>query len=235
MKKCNWCGKEIIEKKENLFNWCCRKCWRKDYYYRNREENIKKTRQWVLDNYEKVKEYKREYFKKNHVPKRERLLTEEEKKQRKREYGKRYAKTDKRKKYNYERRRKPEVKKYMREHWKKWAKKNKEQLSIRMRLQQRLHKYMKKFINDSNYELIEKNRDNISLTIVAKYLLERLPKDFYKKKYHIDHIIPLCAFDLTKREQLIEAWSPENHQWLLAIENLKKQSEDKKLSIWKKN
>ena len=122
----------------------------------------------------------------------------------------------------------------MREKWKEWAIRNQEQLKIRMRLQGRLHKYIKKFIDSPNYYLIETNRDSISLTGVAKYLISILPNDFYSKDYHIDHIIPLCAFDLTKKEQLEEAFSPENHQWLLAIDNLRKIKEDRKQSIWKK-
>lgn len=43
-----------------------------------------------------------------------------------------------------------------------------------------------------------------------------------KKKYHIDHIKPLCLFDFNDPEQIKEAFAPENHQWLTAEENLKK-------------
>jgi hypothetical protein len=38
--------------------------------------------------------------------------------------------------------------------------------------------------------------------------------------YHIDHIVPLAAFDLTDENQVRLAFAPENHQWLLAKENL---------------
>jgi len=37
--------------------------------------------------------------------------------------------------------------------------------------------------------------------------------------FHIDHIIPVSAFDLTDLEQVKIAFAPENHQWLTAHEN----------------
>jgi len=40
--------------------------------------------------------------------------------------------------------------------------------------------------------------------------------------YHIDHIRPLCSFDFNDEDQIREAFAPENHQWLLAKDNLKK-------------
>ncbi len=40
--------------------------------------------------------------------------------------------------------------------------------------------------------------------------------------FHIDHIKPLCSFDLTNPSEVKKAFSPENHQWLLAEDNLKK-------------
>jgi len=38
----------------------------------------------------------------------------------------------------------------------------------------------------------------------------------------VDHIKPLCTFDLIDPIQIKEASVPENHQWLLATENLQK-------------
>jgi len=50
--------------------------------------------------------------------------------------------------------------------------------------------------------------------------LKPFPKDL--SKYHIDHIKPCCAFDLTDPEQIKECFHPKNHQWLLAHDNLVK-------------
>jgi len=40
--------------------------------------------------------------------------------------------------------------------------------------------------------------------------------------YELDHIIPISKFDLTKREEWKKAYSKENLQLLLPIENSKK-------------
>lgn len=42
------------------------------------------------------------------------------------------------------------------------------------------------------------------------------------KDYHIDHVIPLKLFDFSNLEQIKLAFAPENHQWLLGEENLRK-------------
>jgi len=44
-----------------------------------------------------------------------------------------------------------------------------------------------------------------------------MPKD--GKTYHIDHIKPLCAFNLRRMSEIRAAFAPENHQWLEAHEN----------------
>ena|SRR3990167_1689233 len=50
--------------------------------------------------------------------------------------------------------------------------------------------------------------------------LKPFPEDL--SKYHIDHIRPLCSFDLTKPEEVKLAFVPENHQWLTIRDNLRK-------------
>lgn len=43
-----------------------------------------------------------------------------------------------------------------------------------------------------------------------------------KNQYHIDHILPLIAFDFNNPTYIKAAFAPENHQWLKAEANLKK-------------
>ena len=43
-----------------------------------------------------------------------------------------------------------------------------------------------------------------------------------KGDFHIDHIIPLSAFDLNDPEQIKLAFAPGNHQWLRAKDNISK-------------
>ncbi len=50
--------------------------------------------------------------------------------------------------------------------------------------------------------------------------LKPFPEDL--AKYHIDHIKPLCSFNLENPEEIKIAFAPENHQWLTIQKNLSK-------------
>ncbi len=56
-----------------------------------------------------------------------------------------------------------------------------------------------------------------------KAIIEHL-KPFPEERhlYHIDHIKPLCSFNLNDPEQIKIAFAPDNHQWLLSKDNLSK-------------
>lgn len=59
--------------------------------------------------------------------------------------------------------------------------------------------------------------------IDIKIIVEKLgqpPQD--DKKYHIDHIFPVSAFDLNDAEHIKLCWHPDNLQWLEASENISK-------------
>ena len=43
-----------------------------------------------------------------------------------------------------------------------------------------------------------------------------------RSEWHVDHIIPLCAFNLDNPEQVRLAFLPENHRWCTKKENLTK-------------
>ena len=59
----------------------------------------------------------------------------------------------------------------------------------------------------------------INYKAIIEYL-KPFPKDL--SKYHLDHIKPLCSFDLTNPEEIKKAFAPKNHQWLTIQENLSK-------------
>ena len=64
------------------------------------------------------------------------------------------------------------------------------------------------------------NKYGIDIKAIAKAVGEK-PKG----NYHLDHIYPVDAFDLTKSEHIRLCWSPQNLRWLSAKENLKKKAE----------
>jgi len=113
--------------------------------------------------------------------------------------------------------------------------KNKEKIRVRH------NKYLKiKRATDLNYAITERLRNRLRavLNIYTKTGKFKIAKDYgidFKaiiehlkpfpediSKYHIDHIKPLCMFDLSDSEQIKQAFVPENHQWLTPSENCSK-------------
>lgn len=85
--------------------------------------------------------------------------------------------------------------------------------SLRTRLWQALNRYSR----------TGKVRPSDKYGIDYKEIIEHLkpfPEDI--SKYHIDHIIPLAAFNFDNPEEIKLAFAPENHQWMLGHENLSK-------------
>lgn len=82
------------------------------------------------------------------------------------------------------------------------------------------------------YYTTKKINKSIKYNINYKDIIEHLkpfPKPF--KKYQVDHIIPLCAFDLTIPQEIQRAFAPKNLQWLSIKNNIKKTRKDRHLSI----
>lgn len=131
---CIICNKEIIHPKVGQLICEKKECFQ--LYNKIRVEEYNQRPE--------VKEKRKEYFKKNHIPKRTRLLTEEEEKERRRVYQKKYAKTEKRKRYNQ----KPEVKRKRKEYHKAYYKKD------------NYKEYWKKYYKENKEKLIKKGRVN---------------------------------------------------------------------------
>lgn len=93
---------------------------------------------------------------------------------------------------------------------------------IKRRVRLRIWQYFKGLRKQSSDEL------GINYKEIINRLIKILPKDFYEKNYVIDHIKPLCSFDLTKPEEVRKAFAPENHQWLTREDNGFKIKEDLK-------
>lgn len=196
---------------------------------RRREINRKS----YYKNRDKVLKYQRKYHKKN---KKKRKIT------RHNYYEKNKEKISiKSKEYN----KKPEVKKHKAEWNKEYmrdeshrnkrremerTKKHREKINARRRerklkdknfvIQQRLRRLLQRALTEyGEGKMWKASKYGIDYQAIIEHL-KPFPEDI--SKYHIDHRIPLCKFDLTKLEEVKKAFAPENHQWLLKEENLKK-------------
>ena len=88
--------------------------------------------------------------------------------------------------------------------------------NLRHKLRSRLNIVMKKYGKGKDFP---SSKYGIDYSKIINHL-KPFPKDI--KKYHIDHIRPLCSFDLSDNKQILNAFAPKNHQWLLIKDNLKK-------------
>lgn len=131
----------------------------------------------------------------------------------------------------------PKYRTYMKEYLKEYTKKNiekirkikskysknNEQAIIRARLRERLRQALKQ------YSLLGKCKSSKKYGINYQSIIDHLgPCPGSKKDYHIDHIKPLCSFDLNDPDQIKIAFAPENHQWLTKEENLRKGTKERR-------
>ena len=129
----------------------------------------------------------------------------------------------------YKKENKIKLKKYIKKYHRK-RRKIDEQFQISTRLRSRLGRALKKYTKTG--KIATSKLYGIDYKAIMEHL-KPFPKDI--SKYHIDHIKPLCSFDLTNPEEVKKAFAPENHQWLLAEDNLSKVSEDLKVSLKNNN
>jgi len=154
----------------------------------------------------------------------------------KKEYYREYYKKNKRKylqsirKYQKSEKGKKKIKEYLKKYYQseQFKKKNKERYkknrsSPTWSVNERLRLYQFKALNNCNNLA---GRKFINRKEIIKHL-RPFPKEM--QQYEIDHIIPISNFDLTKKEDIIKAFSPENHQWLQKWENrIKRDMNNKK-------
>jgi len=98
-----------------------------------------------------------------------------------------------------------------------------ENYRIKFLIKNRFKFILRKYILTGN--ILDSDKYNLDYKAIIEHL-KPFPKDI--SKYHIDHIRPLCSFIFIKKdgttdlEEVKEAFSPKNHQWLLAEDNLSK-------------
>lgn len=179
------------------------------YYQKNKEEISKKKKLWGLKNKEKILSKKREDYNLNKEKYKERNKIQKVKHREKnlirsKIYNKKYYKRNKKilieKNNKYKRKRRKE--------------------DIQFRIKTNLRRRLLYVLNlYGNGKKLPTSKYGINYKKIINHL-KPFPKEI--SKYHVDHIIPLCTFDLTNPIQIKEAFAPENHQWLLAKENLSK-------------
>lgn len=211
----------------------------KRYYQKNKKEILKRNKLWRLRNPEKLKKIVNEYYQKNKdaifkKKKSWRLKNKEEILSKKREdYNLNKEKYKKRNKRNWIKHREKYLISY-RIYGKKYYEKNKKvliekdnkykrkrrkediQFRLKTNLRRRLLYALTLYGNGKNFSSL---KYGINYKKIINHL-KPFPKEI--SKYHVDHIIPLCTFDLTDPKQILKAFAPENHQWLTIEENLSK-------------
>jgi len=242
MKICRYCNKELKNKTNHLYHKECLKKQKKVNWKRWREENYGKAleSQKKYNKSKKGKEAKRIWREKNKLPKKRRICKYCKKIIENAHNSQLYHKNcSERHKIEYEREYKKNLgeksKKKSRESKRKWEEKNRNELNEKRKKeykllrktnpQFRMRSYLRTrlWIALNNYTKTGKIMSSKKYGINYQAIIEHLkpfPKDL--SKYHIDHIRPLCSFDLTNPEEIKKAFSPENHQLLLAKENLSK-------------
>ncbi len=206
--------------------------YKKEYYIKNKEKIKGKSKKYQKENPEKIKRYKNKNKEKIKLTN---LKWKKKHPEKIKNYDKKWRSNnnDKIKKLSknyYE-----ENKQTLKVKNKIYRIKNKELLLEKKKEKQKtLRKIDNKFKIISNlrsrfYLALKQYSKTGKVTSSKKYgidynaIIESL-KPFPKNlsKYHIDHIQPLCSFDLNNPEEVKKAFAPENHQWLLAKDNLEK-------------
>lgn len=226
----------------------------KQKYYERKEEYLKRWRQNNKEQYIKhksdTKEYRKEYYKKN----RDKILKQVKEYNKKRDKEKYLAYQKEYHKKHYREHKKDRInnitninlpsssREYHRQYKKSYYQKNRENI-LKQKKEKRendLHFNLKsKMINRVWWALRSKNKnynwDNRSFNIgysieeLKNHLQKTMPKgytwqDYLSGKLHIDHIIPINAFNFTspKHIDFKKCWALNNLRLLPARENLTK-------------
>lgn len=200
-----------------------------EYHYKNRDKILKKNREYSkkfsfeYNRRPEVRKHKKEYNKNYREKNRDRLI--KQRKEYQQNNKERLNQSSREYKLNHREEIKKQTKEYratkkhkeQRNKYRRKREKEDKQYNIRHRLRSRLNCA---FITYRKTGKVPLSRQyNIDYKAIIEYL-KPFPEDL--SKYHIDHKIPLCSFDLINPEEVKKAFAPENHQWLLAEENMSK-------------
>lgn len=209
MKKCSICN---IEKEDTEFyknkkksgheylRGDCKQCnseKTKKYYTENKEKITERVRKYEIENREAVQKKKREY-EKNNVEKTK-------------EYKLNWLKNNKEK-------RKLSCAKY---HEKMYSQKEYRILSS---MKSCFIIALKRSKNSSKFSDLNYNIEDLLSHLESTWTEGMSWENYGKNGWHVDHIKPLSSFDLSDKQQLLDAWKLDNLRALWATDNLKKSS-----------
>lgn len=167
--------------------------------YKNKENEKKRSREYYKNNKENKKKYNGIYYKNNKDKIKEQVRQWREN--------------------NLEK---------VREYKKQWRK-NKRRTDLKYNLNRRMVSAIGKSLKGNKAGRSWESLVGYTLKDLIKHLQKTLPKgytwqDYFNGKLHIDHIIPISAFNFTKPEHLDfkKCWALSNLQILTAKENIMK-------------
>jgi len=195
----------------------------KKWYIKNREISLKKSRQWAKDNPERTKIIMGRYNKKYYINNREKWLKYAEQhridKEKRAEYNKKWRKN------NIEKCKEYSKGQYINGYYKQWQKnkyKTDLKFNINRKISTAIRRSLKEKKNGRHWEdLVPYNftqlKDHLQKTLPRGYIWQ----DYLEGKLHIDHKIPISAFNFTKPEHpdFKRCWALSNLQLLPAEEN----------------
>ncbi len=194
---------------------------KKIYYQNNKDQIAKQKKTYQQNNKDQIAKQKKTYQQNNkdQIAKKDKIYRQQNKKKIAKRM-KTYQQNNKEKLKDY--RRKPETK-LIRNLKTKQRIKTDENFCITLRLRCNVKQAFKYYIN--NNKIYSSKKYGVDYKAIISQLLP-FPEDL--SLYHIDHIKPLCSFNFINEDgstNLIEvqkAFAPDNHQWLLAEDNLSK-------------
>jgi len=186
----------------------------KNYREKNREK-IRKidreySRQYRLENREKTLKHKKEHYQKNRE-----IMKERNRKN----YLSNIA-GYKAKNKNYYLKNKDKILK-SNARWVQEQRQKNPSFVITLRLRSALRHAFELYANGERKRW-KASKYGVDYKKITKHLLVSCPPLNELSNYHIHHIKPVCYFDFTNPEDIVEAFSPKNLMWLPAKENIRR-------------
>ena len=198
----------------------------KKYYINNKEKISKRVKEYQINNKEIIKEHRKKYREANKekIRKQVKLYCLKNK-----EEIKEYLIQNKDKINKWHRQWRIKNYKKFREYMNNWQK-NKCKTDLKYNFNRRISCLIRQSVKDNKNGKHWEYLTGYTCKDLIKHLKTTMPEgytwqDFLKNnKLHIDHIIPISAFNFTKPEHpdFRRCWALENLQLLLAKENLRK-------------